>query len=147
LYLLEYGSGWFSRNENASLARIDFNAGNRSPNVTDISVDKSSGMAPLTIALTAEANDPENDPLTYVWDLGNGTTKETNEPSLQHTYEQNGDYSISVEVRDPSGLRARSSSVDVYVGNVAPEISITLKGNKTFYFPNKKVEYAVSVSD
>lgn len=147
LYLLEYGSGWFSKNENAGLARIDFNAGNRSPNVTDISVDKSSGMAPLTIALTAKATDPENDPLTYVWNLGNGTTKETTAPHLEHTYEQNGDYSITVEVRDPSGLSARSTAVDVYVGNVAPEISITLKGNKTFYFPNKKVAYAVSVSD
>jgi cytochrome c len=147
LYLLEYGSGWFSKNENASLARIDYNAGNRSPNVLDIAVDKSSGMAPLEVAFTAEATDPENDPLTYIWDLGNGTTKETSDPTLQHTYEQNGDYSISVEVRDPSGLRARSSLVDVYVGNVAPEISIALKGNKTFYFPNKKVEYAVSVSD
>lgn len=147
LYLLEYGSGWFSKNENASLARIDYNAGNRSPNVLDIAVDKTSGMAPLTLALTAEATDPENDPLTYVWDLGNGITKETNEPSLEHTYEENGDYTITVEVRDPAGLRARSSAVDVYVGNVAPEITIDIKGNRTFYFPNKKVEYAVSVSD
>src|SRR5690606_21810986 len=77
----------------------------------------------------------------------NGTTKETNEPTLEHTYEQNGDYSITVEVRDPAGLRARSLAVDAYVGNVAPEITIDIKGNKTFYFPNKQVEYAVTVSD
>jgi cytochrome c len=147
LYLLEYGSGWFSKNENASLARIDYNAGNRSPNVTHIEVDKTSGLAPLTVEFSSEAYDPENDPLTYVWDLGNGSTKETKEPILQHTYEQNGDYSITVEVRDPAGLRARSSAVDVYVGNVAPEISINIKGNKTFYFPNKKVEYEIQVSD
>jgi cytochrome c len=147
LYLLEYGSGWFSKNENASLARIDYNAGNRSPVVFDIAVDKSSGMAPLEVTFSAEATDPENDPLTYIWNLGDGSTKETNEPTLQHTYDQNGDYSITVEVRDPDGLNARSSSVDVYVGNVAPEITIDIKGNKTFYFPNKKVEYAVSVSD
>lgn len=147
LYLLEYGSGWFSKNENASLARIDYNAGNRSPNVTSIEVDKTSGLAPLTVEFKAEANDPENDLLTYVWDLGNGTTKETKEPALQHTYEQNGDYSVTVEVRDPDGLNARSSAVDVYVGNVAPEITINIKGNKTFYFPNKQVAYEVEVSD
>lgn len=147
LYLLEYGSGWFSKNENATLSRIDYNAGNRSPNVVDIAVDKTSGMAPLAIEITAEATDPENDPLIYVWDLGNGTTKETKEPTLQHSYDQNGDYSISVEVRDPSGLKARSKMVDVYVGNVAPEIAINLKGNKSFYFPNKEVAYAVVVKD
>src|SRR5690606_28020638 len=147
LYLLEYGSGWFSKNENASLDRIDYNAGNRSPNVTNIEVDKTCGLAPLTVEFKAEANDPENDPLTYVWNLGNGTTKETKEPTLQHTYEQNGDYSVTVEVRDPDGLNARRSAVEVYVGNVAPEITINIKGNKTFYFTDKQVAYEVQVSD
>src|SRR5690606_13865546 len=32
-------------------------------------------------------------------------------------------------------------------GNVAPEITINIKGNKTFYFPNKQVAYEVQVSD
>lgn len=147
LYLLEYGSGWFSKNDNAALARIDYNPGNRTPNVLSIDVDKTSGMAPLTVELTAEATDPENDLLAYVWDLGNGVTEETSEPRLEYTFENVGDYSISVEVRDPSDLRARSGIVEVYVGNVAPEIQINIKGNKTFYFPNRKVEYAVEVTD
>lgn len=146
-YLLEYGSGWFSKNENAALSRIDYNAGNRPPTVMGIDVDKTSGMAPLTVEVTAEATDPENDPLTYVWDLGNGETKETSDPQLQYTYEDVGDYSISVTVQDPSDLQAKSGSVGVYVGNVAPEISINIKGNKTFYFPKKKVEYSIEVTD
>src|SRR5690554_3435538 len=147
LYLLEYGNGWFTKNANASLARIDYNSGNRSPIVADINVSKTSGLAPLEVEITTTASDPENDPLTYVWNLGNGETRETKEPKLSYTYEQNGDFSVSVEVRDPSNLTARSNPTDVYVGNVAPEINITIQGNKTFYFPNKKVGYTVEVTD
>ena len=147
LYLLEYGNGWFTKNANASLARIDYNSGNRSPIVADINVSKTSGLAPLEVEITTTASDPENDPLTYVWNLGNGETRETKEPKLSYTYEQNGDFSVSVEVRDPSNLTARSNTADVYVGNVAPEINITIQGNKTFYFPNKQVSYAVEVTD
>lgn len=147
LYLLEYGSGWFTKNANAALSRIDYNAGNRSPQVLDIAVNKTSGMAPLLVEITAEATDPEKDPLTYVWDLGNGETRETSEPKLQYTYENTGDFQISVTVKDPSDLQARSEAVEIYVGNVAPEISIAIKGNKTFYFPNKKVEYSIKVTD
>ncbi|RYF95954.1 MAG: ThuA domain-containing protein, partial [Chitinophagaceae bacterium] len=36
LYVLEYGSGWFSKNADAALARIDFNGGNRAPKVDDL---------------------------------------------------------------------------------------------------------------
>jgi cytochrome c len=147
LYLLEYGSGWFSQNPNAALSRVDFNAGNRSPQVKDLAVSKTSGMAPLAVEITASASDPENDPLTYRWNLGNGEIKETTEPNLQYTYEQNGDYSVSVEVVDPSNLIAHSNSIDVYVGNVAPEITINVKGNQSFYFPGKNVEYQVEVTD
>src|SRR5690606_14865100 len=95
LYLLEYGSGWFSQNPNAALSNIDYNAGNRSPQVKDLAVSKTSGMAPLAVEITANAADPENDPLTYRWNLGNGETKETTEPKLEYTYEQNGDFSVS----------------------------------------------------
>lgn len=147
LYLLEYGSGWFSKNANATLSRIDYNPGNRAPKVEDISLNQTSGMVPFSLEITANASDPENDALTYVWDLGNGETKETSEPNLQYTYDEIGEYSVSVEVRDPSNLNASSNAIDVYVGNVAPEVNISIEGNKTFYFPNKKVEYSIEITD
>ena len=33
LYMLEYGSGWFTGNDDARLIRIEFNAGNRKPSI------------------------------------------------------------------------------------------------------------------
>ena len=40
LYVVEYGSGWFAKNPDAGLARIDFNNGNRAPKVTGIEINK-----------------------------------------------------------------------------------------------------------
>src|SRR5690606_6325932 len=39
LYLLEYGSGWFSKNPDSGLARIDFNGGNRPPKILAFDVE------------------------------------------------------------------------------------------------------------
>ncbi|MEO6549253.1 MAG: PQQ-dependent sugar dehydrogenase, partial [Ferruginibacter sp.] len=148
LYLLEYGSGWFSRNPDAGLARIDFNSGNRPPEVKEITVDKTSGVLPLAVKINAKASDPENDKFTYMWDLGNGTTKETSVPELDYTYTTPGDYKISVEVKDSHGAASKSNSKMVYAGNETPLVAISLSGgNKSFYLPGVPVQYSVTVTD
>lgn len=147
IYILEYGSGWFEQNENSGLVRIDYNAGNRPPVVDDISVDKKSGILPLDIEATVEASDPEDDALSYIWSLGDGTTKETAEPRLEHTFEEIGEYAISVEVDDGQGHSVTSSPVSVYAGNKEPDLRIEIEGNSTFYFPDQPVSYTVHVED
>ena len=147
LYLLEYGSGWFSKNPDAGLARIDFNGGNRAPAVAGISVNKTSGTLPFTIVAKVDAADPEKDPLTYEWHLGNGIVKQTEVPQLQYTFTKRGDYTVSVVVKDNKNASAKSAPVSVYAGNEAPVVKIALKGNKSFYFPDKPVAYTTSVSD
>lgn len=147
IYVLEYGNGWFSKNPDAGLFRIDYNGGNRAPVVSELTVDKTSGKHPLSVTLTASATDPENDALTYTWDLGNGETKTTNEPTLAHTYNAVGEFEIKVTAADPAGLTGTSPLVSVYSGNVAPVVNIVVDGNQSFYFPGKKVRYSVAVSD
>ncbi|RIW14097.1 PKD domain-containing protein [Algoriphagus lacus] len=147
IYILEYGNGWFSKNRDSGLSRIDFNGGNRAPVVSSLTVDKTSGKNPLTVTLTATSADPEKDPMTYTWDLGNGETKSTTEPTLTHTYNAVGEYEIKVTAADPAGMTGVSAPVSVYSGNVAPVVSIQIEGNKSFYFPGKKVGYSVAVTD
>lgn len=147
LYLLEYGSGWFSKNPDAGLSRIDFNGGNRMPVVGELKLDRLSGALPFAIKATVEARDPEKEALTYTWDLGNGEKKTTQEPSLDYTYTKAGDFTISVEVSDPQKATVKSNSVSVYSGNETPVVKVAVMGNQTFYFPGKKVKYSVSVSD
>ena len=147
IYILEYGNGWFTKNPDAGLFRIDYNGGNRAPVVASLSLDKSSGKNPLTVTFTASASDPENDPLSYTWDLGNGETKTTTEPTLTHTYTSMGDFEIKVTANDPAGLSGVSVPVSVYAGNTAPEVQIVIDGNQSFYFPGKKVSYTVTAVD
>ncbi|HTI12413.1 MAG TPA: PQQ-dependent sugar dehydrogenase [Puia sp.] len=147
LYILEYGTGWFSKNADAGISRIDFNSGNRPPKISDLTIDKTSGDLPLNIKVTVDAKDPENDKLRYIWDLGNGVKKETDGPVLETTLTTAGDYAISVEVKDDKSEPAISSKVNVYAGNEAPVVRIELKGNKTFYFPGTPVAYQVDIED
>ncbi len=148
LYLLEYGTGWFSKNADAGLARIDFNAGNRAPVISSITIDKTSGVLPLTVKATVVAKDLEKDKVSYSWDLGNGTTKETEMPELEYTYTTPGDYRISVVAKDDQGASAKSDVVNIYAGNETPMVSIGISGgNKSFYLPGVPVKYIVSVSD
>jgi cytochrome c551/c552 len=147
IYILEYGSGWFSQNDDSGLARIDFNSGNRAPVVEQIAVDKTSGTLPLEITATVDAYDPEQDQLSYKWNLGDGTTIDTDEPNVEHTFGEIGEYAITVEINDGQGHAVTSAPVFVYAGNEAPEIFIEIEGNNTFYFPGQPVTYSIRVED
>lgn len=146
LYLLEYGTGWFTKNADAGLSRIDFNAGNRAPLVADVRVDKTSGTLPLKVVATAVASDPEKDALTYEWHIG-AEVKETKEPRLEHTFTTAGDHNIFVVVKDKDNATAKSAPVQLYAGNEEPDVTIAIQGNKTFYFPGQQVAYTVNVND
>ncbi|MEO5998540.1 MAG: PKD domain-containing protein, partial [Chitinophagaceae bacterium] len=147
MYVLEYGNGWFTKNPDAALSRIDYNSGNRPPKVSSVSINKTSGSLPFAVTASVEAKDPENDKLTYSWDLGNGTKKETTTPSIDYAYTQSGEYMISVEVSDDKKATSKSESKLVYAGNSGPIVDIDLKSNKSFYFPGKPVQYTVMVED
>lgn len=148
MYFLEYGSGWFSKNDDSALSVIEFNGGNRPPVIDEMIVDQTSGKLPLTINASVEARDRENDAISYVWDLGNGETKETSEPTISHTYAEAGNYKISVEVKDADGESAKSESTSVVAGNTRPEVAIKItNGNSSFFVPGQPVNYEVSVTD
>lgn len=147
LYLLEYGSGWFSKNPDAALSRIDYNGGNLAPKVAGMKLDRTSGQLPLKVVATVDAKDPEQKALQYSWNLGNGVTKETSEPRLEHSFDKAGEYPLSVTVTDKEGAKVQSETVSVFAGNEAPLVNISLQGNKTFYFPGKPVAYAVAYQD
>ncbi len=146
LYVLEYGSGWFSKNEDAGLSRIDYIAGNRPPKLEALNITQTSGRLPFTFTATINAKDPEEDKLTYKWTIGK-ETKETSEPQLRYTISQPGEYSISVEVTDKKGASATSNPVTVYAGNAQPQLQVQLKGNKSFYFSGRPITYNVVVRD
>ena len=148
LYFLEYGSGWFSKNADAGLFRIDYNSGNRAPKVTAIHINKTSGELPFTVKATVDASDPEKDKLSYIWNFGEGKTKETNTPEVEYTYNATGDYKIFVTVKDAKGDSSNSITEPVYAGNQEPMVTIEQTGgNQSFYLPGKPISYSVNVKD
>lgn len=146
-YILEYGKGWFMKNPDAALSRIDFIKGNRPPKINDVMVNTNSGILPFTVHAKVDAYDPDKDPLNYVWDFGNGIKKTTSEPKVEHTYTKAGAYALSVTLIDKQLASSNSSPVTITAGNAQPKVRIQLKGNQIFYFKDKPVEYRVDVSD
>lgn len=147
IYILEYGNGWFSKNVDAALVRIDYNGGNRAPKAV-LTVNKLTGGLPFKVKLSARNSiDPDGDKLKYLWYFGNGSKKETTEPEEEYTYTTAGEYPVAVEVIDDKGASTRSYTTTLYAGNETPDVKIDIIGNKMFYFPGKQVHYTVTVND
>ncbi|QHW00428.1 ThuA domain-containing protein [Spirosoma endbachense] len=164
LYMLEYGSGWFTQNDDARLIRIEYNPGNRKPNV-QMTANKLGGSAPLNLKLSAKGTtDTDGDPLTYSWQItsrtggsrrsagyvGGGKTgfvkvAKTSDVSL--TLAKKGLYKATLTVNDGKG-GISSQSMDITVGNEAPLLTVNMpSGNNSFYIPNKPFHYTVNVTD
>jgi cytochrome c len=123
IYVLEYGSGWFTKNADAGLARIDYNRGNRAPEITKINASKTYGTLPLQVLFTVVAKDPENDKMSYTWNLGNGITRKTQIPKLSYIYTRKGNYTSTVDVKDDQDAASRSKPLSILAGGLAPKTS------------------------
>jgi cytochrome c len=145
LWMLEYGTNWFAQNDDARLVHITYNAGNRQP-VAAASANKVVGAAPLTIAFTSKGTmDYDGDALTYEWTFGKGMPKSTQaNPTV--TFSKAGVYEPVLKVTDSHGNVA-THTMEIKVGNDAPKVDVAIKGNKTFYFANKPIDYEVKVAD
>jgi cytochrome c len=147
LYILEYGKGWFTKNPDAGIVRIDYMKGNRPPVIKELEIKKTSGLLPFRMNASVDAKDLDGDALTYVWNLGKGVKKTTKSPVLSHVFTKAGEYAISVKVTDNVGASSISKVISVFAGNEHPQVEIKLSGNKSFYFPSRPVAYKVLVTD
>jgi glucose/arabinose dehydrogenase/type 1 glutamine amidotransferase/cytochrome c551/c552 len=145
-YVLEYGSGWFSKNPDAALSRIDYNGGNRAPKAS-IHVNKLNGSIPFTIQADAiGSTDADGDALTYIWSFGN-QIKKTKTNATPFTFNKAGEYAVSVAVQDAKGAITKSEVIKIYAGNESPAVEIKLTGNDHFYYPGAPIPYMVNIKD
>ncbi|WP_420146883.1 PQQ-dependent sugar dehydrogenase [Spirosoma sp.] len=148
LYVLEYGSNWFRKSDNAKLVRIEYNGGNRKP-IVQASASKQGGTVPLQLTLQSDGSkDNDGDKLTYQWKVTSpGVTPRTfttANPSV--TFDKAGVYTATLTVSDPKGA-SNSQSVKIIAGNAPPKISVNLASNQTFFFPDQPIQYTVQVDD
>ncbi|QHV99363.1 PQQ-dependent sugar dehydrogenase [Spirosoma endbachense] len=150
LYVLEYGNGYFKDNPEAELIRIEYNGGNRKPQV-EASASKTAGATPLPITLSSAGTHDfdEGDSLQYSWRINrNGTAfKQSNQANLSLTLTTPGTYQATLTVTDKTGAK-NSKSVLIKAGNEPPVVTFAItKGNSSFFFPGRLIEYAVQVRD
>jgi cytochrome c len=146
LYVLDWGGGFGRDNPNSGLHRIDYISGSRSP-IAQISVDRDSGPAPLTVNFDgAASSDPENAALTFAWDFDDDGTTDATTPQASHTYESDGVYDARLTVTDPDDKTA-TTTVPITVGNTRPTVDFTLPPNGSFFDFGDELSWDVSVSD
>ncbi|MGI9289301.1 MAG: ThuA domain-containing protein [Pseudomonadales bacterium] len=153
IYMLEYGSSWFSQNEDAYLTRIEYYGAENPPPIAVASVDKPAGAVPLTVKLSAEGSFDRNGPveeLSFAWDLmksGKPVQRIADTADAEFSMQQASEYQIQLTVTDAEHA-ADSASVLVLAGNEPPAIDIDLAGgNSTFYWDNTTLDYQVMVKD
>ncbi len=145
IYLLEYGGTWFARNPDARLSRIDYIRGNRGP-VAVIAADQNIGGAPLTVSFSAENSiDLDRDKLQYTWWVGPDKLDESGS-TMTHTFDYPGSYTVKLKVRDADG-EFDLATTEIQVGNTPPVLAWQIKGNQTFWWDGRPLEYQVVMED
>jgi glucose/arabinose dehydrogenase len=89
---------------NGTIQRIAYPSGNHAPTAR-ATATPDHGSTPLTVQFGGTtSSDPDNDPLTYSWDLnGDGTFGDSVSPTPSFTYTTPGNYTIRLRVSDPAG--------------------------------------------
>lgn len=142
LYMIEYGTGWFTQNENARLSRINYIKGNRPP-VLKASLSKSRGASPLEVLFDASASeDYDGDGLTYKWKIDGEVVTDS---AFTYTFSKEGVYYPELLVSD--GRSTVREQYVVEVGNEPPVVQVNVTGNSSFFWNGRNVAYEVKVSD
>ncbi|MBK9510719.1 MAG: ThuA domain-containing protein [Cytophagaceae bacterium] len=149
LYMLEYGTGWFTANDDARLIRIEYNGGNRKPQI-QMAANQPGGAIPFNLKLTSKGTtDADGDPLKYTWKISsvNGYSRILYTPDANVTLSKEGIYKVTLTVNDGKG-GTNSQAIEISAGNEPPVLSLEMpESNKSFFVPNRSFAYDIKVTD
>lgn len=143
LYYADIGAG--------DIVRVSYTGNaNRSP-VARLTAAPAFGDPPLLVGFDASASsDPDagDSIAAYLWDFGDGTTRETAGPTTSHTYAAAGQYEATLRVRDGDGaVSASPATVRIDVGNDPPTAQITAPTTGTTFITGEQLTLRGAAAD
>ena len=83
---------------------------NKQPTVT-MSATNTVPNPNVNTTITATGLDPDGDPLTYLWDMGDGSSVSNNAPTITYKYPSNGNRTVRCTVSDGRGGTATGTII------------------------------------
>lgn len=153
LYVLEYGTAWFTGNPDSGLSRIEYvGPGNRPPSPA-ITVETAQGAVPLVTKVSAAKSvDLDGDDISFSWTsemVGNSSTRKSlgDSETITVNFTEAGSYLVRLTATDTHGSSA-TAETQLDVGNEPANINIVLDGNSSFYWPGtRSLDYRIEITD
>ncbi len=126
VYVLDYGSGWWGDNPDASLSRIEY--GSEPSPVARIRASRAFGGVPLTVSFSGVDSSAGNDGealASFEWDFDADGAVDARGAEVTHVFEQSGTFSTGLVVTASSGKRSFPVSLEIVAGNSPPSVHIT----------------------
>jgi glucose/arabinose dehydrogenase len=135
LYYLTYFPG--------ELYRVTYNTTSHVP-VAQAAADVTKGVQPLTVHFSSTgSSDPDNDPITFRWDFGDGTTSTAANPTK--TYPNVGVYTAHLTVSDGQN-QSLAQPIVIQVG-IAPTLTVSAPQQEALYRAGDTITYNASATD
>lgn len=113
-----------------------------------VSATPTYGALPLKVSFDAsKSSDPNGDPLTYVWDFGDGTKSQTATPTTTHEYTSKGTNTAILKVKDNHGAVSAPVEIKLYPGNTPPAPSFTAPASNFRFTVGENVPLSASATD
>ncbi len=129
----------------SEVRRIRYVGAGNQPPIARASATPTNGVTPLTVAFSSEGSaDPDGQPLTYVWNFGNGQFSVERSPTF--TFNTAGTYEVELTVTDSEGA-SRLRRLTIVAGSRAPELTIIAPTANTRYNAGGTIAFSGSASD
>lgn len=145
MYVLDYGSNWFTQNADAGITKIIYHRGNRPP-IAKIYTPTYQQAAPFTFTASAKNtyDSDQKKQLSYEWQIDGKTVGQ--KINFSQTFEKAGTYQLILKATDSEGAYSQDS-LNIFVGNNPPQINLALSTDDGFYQPSTTLNYEVKIKD